>query len=136
MLIFRYIGKQIGRLLVRAGLIVGLESSDSNSFYDDSRYKWGGRTSQQPTTPNLMRNGSPGKIGGWKTPSSPSTDHPLSSVRAGAKYTEAEMQQALVSLISNIFCNLNSKFLSALGSRYWEPYPHPTPCLIHFWYKM
>ena len=91
---FRYIGKQIGRLLVKSGTIVCLERTDSSSFHEDSMYQWSGR---KPSTPNL-RNGSPSKIGqSWKM-ASPSSESP-SSVRSGAKYTEAEMQQALVRML-------------------------------------
>ncbi len=94
----RYIGKQIGRLLVKSGTIVCLDRSDSNSFHDDSMYQWSGR---KPSTPNL-RNGSPSKLGqSWKL-ASPSSESP-SSARSGAKYTEAEMQQALVRLFFKHF---------------------------------
>jgi hypothetical protein len=90
----RYIGKQIGRLLVKAGTIVSLEDSDPNSFHDDLMYQWAGKR-PQPSTPNLRNgSGSPSKIGSWKSASpGPETG---STPRAGAKYTEAEMQQALV----------------------------------------
>jgi transposase len=58
-----------------------------------NRFQWAGR---KPSTPNL-RNGSPAKIGAWKAAAAaPESGSPA---RPGAKYTEAEMQQALVRTI-------------------------------------
>merc|ERR1719273_721211 len=101
----KFLAHKLGTMLLKIKVLKMLETNytkDPNEilFRDDVMYQWSCKSESIESSPVKKSNG-------WKLPSSSSTiasmepggeDELVSSNKPGAKYTEAEYQQALMKL--------------------------------------